>query len=72
MNIDKREQWKVQIINEDIIKCSKCKKNHIGTIDNISTKNPNYYLKTCKKCREYFTEYMKKKYTKKKLEVLVK
>lgn len=61
MTIDKKFEWKINVINEDIIKCNKCKKTHTSSIDDVSTKNPNYYYKTCKKCRQYFTDYIKKK-----------
>ena len=45
--IDKRLEWKVKTINEDIIRCNKCKKMRTSKIDDVSTKNPNYYYKFC-------------------------
>ena len=53
-----RKAWSVP---QDTIFCTKCKKNY--TPDNlcISTRNPNYYYKTCSNCREYIKEYIHSK-----------
>ena len=49
--LDDREKWRVINTDEDYILCSKCLKTNKATKSDISTKNPNYYLKNCKNCR---------------------
>lgn len=56
-----RELWRVKNINEDNIICSKCLKIYISSKDDIGVKNPNYYYKNCKECRQYYNDYYKKK-----------
>lgn len=60
MTIDKKLEWKVKNINEDVIRCNKCKKMRTSNIDDVSTKNPNYYFKLCENCRLYFRDYVKR------------
>ena len=60
MTIDKKLEWKVKTINEDILRCNKCKKMRTSKIDDVSTKNPNYYYKFCENCRLYFRDYVKR------------
>ena len=55
--MDKRELWH---ISKTEIQCNKCKKIYIPDKNDISTKNGNYYYKTCIKCREYMKKYIQK------------
>ena len=52
---NKRKTW--HISNTEIY-CNKCKKNYIATKNDISTKNPNYYYKTCCDCRDKMQKYI--------------
>lgn len=45
------------VLSVKIIKCCKCKKEFEPTKNDISTKNPNVYYKTCSLCRKKFMEY---------------
>lgn len=53
--MNNREDW---AIPKDIIKCNKCKKTYKPDKECISICNPNYYYKTCKKCRGYMKAYI--------------
>jgi len=55
---DKREAWN---ISKTEIKCNKCKKTYIPDKNDISTKNRNYYYKTCSNCRGKMKEYLHSK-----------
>ena len=55
--MDKREAWH---ISKTEIQCNKCKKTYTPDKSCISTKNRNYYYKTCSNCREYMKEYLQK------------
>jgi hypothetical protein len=55
--LDDREKWRVINTDEDYILCSKCLKTNKATKSDISTKNPSYYLKNCKNCRDYYNNY---------------
>ena len=46
------------LLSVKIIKCLKCKKEFEPTKNDISTKNPNMYYKTCSPCRQKFREYI--------------
>ena len=54
--MDKRQAW--HISNTEIY-CNRCKKMYIPDKNCISTKNGNYYYKTCIKCRQNIKEYIK-------------
>ena len=51
-----REDW---AIPKDIISCNKCKKTYTPNKECVSTKNPNYYYKTCLNCRENMKTFIK-------------
>jgi len=53
------------LLSVKIIKCRKCAKEFEPTKNDISTKNPNVYYKTCTPCREKFREYLNQKEKKK-------
>ena len=42
-------------------KCIKCKKDYIPTKQDISSKRPSCYYKTCSLCREKFNNWAKNK-----------
>ena len=46
-------RYKVDEVANGKIMCKKCKKSYIPTKEDVSTKNPNVYWKTCVSCREY-------------------
>ena len=49
------------VLSVKILKCCKCKKYFEPTKNDISTKNPNVYYKTCSPCRKKFMEYISKR-----------
>ena len=53
-----RKAWSVP---QDTIFCTKCKKTYIPDKNDISTKNGNYYYKTCSNCRSKMKEYIHSK-----------
>jgi NAD-dependent SIR2 family protein deacetylase len=53
-----REQWH---ISKETITCIKCKKTYTPDNNCISTKNPNYYYKTCSNCRGKMKDYIDSK-----------
>jgi len=56
-NLGNREKWRVINTDDDYILCSKCLRTNKATKNDISHKNPNYYFKNCKDCRDYFKNY---------------
>ena len=53
------------LLSVKIIKCRMCKKEFEPTKNDISTKNPNVYYKSCSPCREMSREYTSKREKKK-------
>ena len=42
-----------KLLSVEVLRCNKCTKEYKPTKDDISTRNPNMYYKTCMKCRNY-------------------
>lgn len=49
-------------------KCSKCKTYYLPTKNDISTKRPTTYYKSCFNCRKKMQDYLKNYYEKKGLD----
>lgn len=59
-NLNDREKWRIKNIDEDVIMCCKCLKNYKPCKDDITIKNPNFYFKICKNCRDKTKNYIKR------------